>query len=114
MNFNLIKPCKNCPFRTDIRPFLNRERAEEIIESLFEKDQSFPCHKTVDYSHDDGGRTTKESEHCAGALILLEHQDRHNQMMRIAERLGLYDRRKLDMTSPVFDDPDDFIDAQNS
>ena len=50
------------------------------------------------------------AEHCAGALIFLEAQEQPNQMMRIAERLGLYDRRKLDMESPVFDDADAMAD----
>lgn len=40
--------------------------------------------------------------HCAGALILLERANRASQMMRIAERLGMYDRTKLDMQAKVF------------
>lgn len=39
--------------------------------------------------------------HCAGALIFLEKRNRPNQMMRIAERTGSYDRRTLDMKAPV-------------
>ncbi len=115
MNFNLKKPCANCPFRTDIRPFLTTGRAEEIVESIIDMQQTFPCHKTTVASDDyeyGGMTTTEKSEHCAGALILLEFAERPNQMMRIAERLGMYDRTKLDMESPVFDDPDDWIDAQ--
>lgn len=30
--------------------------------------------------------------HCAGAMIVLEHEERPNQIMRIAERLGFYDQ----------------------
>lgn len=111
MNYNLTKPCKHCPFRNDIDPFLTPERAESIYNSLA-RGATFACHKTVDYSDDDGeGRETKKSEHCAGALIMLEHMDEPNQMMRIAERLGMYDRTKLDMGAPVFDDAWDWIDA---
>lgn len=109
MHFNLTKPCKHCPFRNDIRPFLSTRRVREIIASLIGRQESFPCHKTVDYSHDDDGRVTSKSEHCAGAMILLEKLGKPNQMMRICERLGLYDRRKLDMNAPVYRDPRQMI-----
>lgn len=39
--------------------------------------------------------------HCAGALIFLEKRYRPNQLMRISERLGMYDRTKLDMKAKV-------------
>ena len=80
----------------------------------------FPCHKTVDYDHydkeDEYGEpyynpTGKESM-CAGALIIFEANEDSNQMMRIMERLGMYDRTKLDMSSPVYETFEDFIDAQ--
>lgn len=46
---------------------------------------------------------TKDSQHCAGALIFLEKIEEPHQMMRICERLGMYDRTKLDMDAPVFE-----------
>lgn len=113
MHFKLKTPCKDCPFRCDRRPFLTRARADEIAASLDRA--SFPCHKTLDYNHDGDegeGRQTPSTAHCAGALIMREHMERPGQMMRIAERLGLYDRRKLDMDAPVFHDEDSFVDAQ--
>lgn len=111
MSYALTKPCKDCPFRHDIRPFLRRARAEEIVEGL--ERGEFPCHKTLECTDDEEGtRVGKKSQHCAGALIMLEKVDRPSQMMRIAERIGMYDRTKLDMDAPVFDDPQDFIDAQ--
>ena len=53
---------------------------------------------------------TEDSQHCGGAMILLEKIDRPNQMMRIMERIGGYDRRKLKMDADVFDDQYGFID----
>jgi hypothetical protein len=113
MNFKLRKPCKDCPFRTDIEPFLTSGRADEIFNAITEFQGTFACHKTT--LDDDDGETYvgPDSEHCAGALILLEKLDQPNQMMRIAERIGMYDRRKLDMDAPVFDTGEDFIEAQN-
>ena len=110
MKFDLKKPCAQCPFRTDITPFIRPERAEEICASMIDLQQAFPCHKTVDYNNDGDGVETPDSQHCAGAMIMLEHMDRPNQMMRIAERLRFYDRNKLDMTAPVYTSDDEMID----
>lgn len=52
------------------------------------------------------------AQHCAGALILLEKMEQPNQMMRWMERIGAYDRTKLDMDAPVFGDTEEFIEAQ--
>ena len=105
MNYRLRRPCKHCPFRTDIVPFLTQDRAEEIFTAITDQQQTFQCHKTLDLPR-------QKQEHCAGAMILLEKLERPNQMMRIAERTGMYDRRKLDMNSPVFDTGEEFIMAQ--
>lgn len=45
---------------------------------------------------------SKEHREMCGALILLEKMRRPSQMMRIAARLGIYDRSKLDMRAPVY------------
>lgn len=34
-----------------------------------------------------------------------------NQMMRICERVGVYDRRKLDMDSPIFEDDESMLEV---
>lgn len=107
MKYDLTSPCGNCPFRTDIDFYLRPERVEEICDSL-EQGQTFSCHKTNDT---DGEETieTDSSQHCAGAMIMLEKMERPNQMMRICERLGMYDRKKLNMEAPVFDDTEEMI-----
>lgn len=114
MNFDLTAPCKDCPFRSDVRPYLNKHRVREIIASITVQQGTFSCHKTNE--HDDEGEAieTGKSQHCAGAAILLERMGRPNQMMRIAERLGMYDHTKLKMDSPVFDTPAKMIAAQPS
>lgn len=104
MNYHLTAPCDNCPFRTDVAPYLTKSRVRDIEQGLVDGQQSFPCHKTTVDSKDADGQmeATPKSEHCAGAMILLERLEKPNQMMRIAERLGMYDFRKLNMKSPVF------------
>lgn len=65
----------------------------------------FPCHKTaVEAETEDGGtefHATKKSVHCAGALIFREKRNQPNQMMRICERIGKYDRTKLNLEANV-------------
>ena len=62
----------------------------------------FPCHKSAALSEETGDfNATDSSVHCAGALIFNEKRGSHHQMMRIVERLGMYDHTKLDMKAPV-------------
>jgi hypothetical protein len=100
MKFDLIRPCKDCPFRSDIPGFLTKARVREIIDGITRGQATFTCHKTNEFD-DSGTVETKDSQHCAGALIFLERLDQPNQMMRWMERIGVYDRSKLDMESPV-------------
>ena len=113
---SLRSPCNNCPFRTDIEPYLRAARAYEIITGA-ERSELF-CHKTLthvlngDDEDEDGPKILRgRSKVCAGMMICLEHVDRPTQMMRISERLGLYDRTKLDMDAPVYTSPKAFIEA---
>lgn len=110
MNFDLKTPCKHCPFRTDVKPFLRFERAVDIAISITDHDRSFPCHKTT--RHDDDGEyvPTQKEQHCAGASIMLEKMRMPNQMMRIASR-GAYDRNALDMDAPVYENVDAMLRA---
>jgi hypothetical protein len=83
--FDLKKPCNDCPFIKDghMGASLAEGRIEEIQDGLL-RDQSFPCHKTVDYENG----TKHKEQHCVGAMIYLYKKGRPNQMMRIAERCG--------------------------
>lgn len=115
--FRLMKPCAKCPFRSDIRPYLTVGRVEEIQESLVDRDETFPCHNTVNYDTDVFNEEGEEipstvgSQHCAGAAILLMKEGRPNQMMRIAMRLGMLDTSKLAMGAPIYDSFEDMIEA---
>lgn len=96
MKHDMTKPCAECPFALPDGFHLGAARRAEIAYSLT-RDASFPCHMTLDYDNDDSedgdGRYTPETQHCAGAMALLEREDRPNQAMRIAERLGMYSGR---------------------
>ena len=101
MKYNLTTPCDQCPFLIGSGftwQALHGHAAGE-----------FPCHKTckLDQSQHFVPRNDK-TPHCAGALIFLEKQKRPHQMMRIGERLGMYDRTKLDMSAQVSGDQNDY------
>ncbi len=98
MKFDLKTPCKDCPFikGSSTNTTLAEGRLEEIVEGI-RADMSFTCHKTLHMPSSD-------QQHCAGAMIFLEKEDRPNQMMRIAERIGMYDRRKLNMNVDIVDE----------
>jgi hypothetical protein len=110
MNHNLAQPCRNCPFRNDIRPYLRPDRIREIVESLF-AGQSFPCHlTTVD---DEEGYDLVEAEHseqCAGAEIFLAHHGTCTQMRRIAERLDV-PVSELDLDAPICRTLDEMLEV---
>lgn len=107
--YTLKSPCKDCPFRSDVAPYLNTARAQEIMNDSYE-DSNFYCHKTIDYSADEGeGRVAGKSRVCAGFLVTMEKEGRANQPTRIAERLGLYDRTQLDMDAPTYDSMRDWV-----
>lgn len=110
MRFDLSAPCGNCPFRSDKVFHLHTERVEEICDAITTGDKTFACHKTT--KQDDDGCTIphRREQHCAGALILLEKMRRPNQLIRIAYRLGIYDKTKLKMDSPVFENTNAMID----
>ena len=114
--YRLTRPCAKCPFRADIDPYLLPGRIDELERSL--RYGEFYCHETTDQSQLDDGADDDHynpdggEAHCAGALILLEKIERPSQMMRVCERIGLYDRTKLDMKAPVFDSWEAMRDAQ--
>lgn len=110
MKYDMTTPCKKCPFLRGTEMRLRPDRIREIERSVNQHNgATFPCHETVDYSHDDG-RESEKTKHCAGALIYIEKQGVSSQMMRICERLGMYDRRKLADEGLVWDDVDEWVE----
>lgn len=96
MKYNLHKPCKECPFL--VGSGFEDERLEEFASG------EFPCHMQSELNDESEyvERNNGKTNHCAGALIYLEKRNSPHQMMRICERLRMYDRRKLDMDADVY------------
>jgi hypothetical protein len=87
MRYNLTTPCAECPFL---------------------KGSGFTWASLHRHAAGEYEPRSDKTPHCAGALIFLEKQDKPNQMMRICERIGLYDRTKLDMDANVGSKPSDY------
>ncbi len=109
MKYDLTSPCNLCPFRNDSkRLYVHPETLEGMASG------EFCCHKTGETDEEAGEiLPTKDSQHCAVALIFNEKRGQPHQMMRICERLGFYDASKLDMDAPVFEDMDEVESAGN-
>lgn len=103
MRYELKTPCSNCPFRADVRPYIHPVRVLAAVQG------AFSCHKTTTCK--ERGNDHPEAQHCAGSLIMHEKSNRPHQMMRIAERLGFYDRTKMDMDAPVYSDLEEMLCA---
>ena len=92
MNFNLKKPCADCPFLKDGAIELFEGRLESIIETLMDDRNHFLCHKTVhnektggDWNEDEeGGYLPSGNEsQCVGSMIYLLKANRANISMRL-------------------------------
>lgn len=65
------EPCKHCPFRNDVTPFLHPDRAADLAYSAQNPYSDFPCHKTTEPDEDgDEMLRTERSKECAGFLTL--------------------------------------------
>lgn len=117
MRFDLTRPCGDCPFRSD-RPFhLRPDRVREILGNTRKgarrwwPAQSFPCHKTIEYT-DDGTVIPDTAQQCAGVMAILHRENRPNDAMQIGERFGLWDPATLDPTAPFYESTQAAIDGQ--
>lgn len=71
MESYMHKPCKHCPFRNDVTPYLHPDRAAEIAYAAQNPYNDFSCHKTTEYDDDcEDTVVTEQSKTCAGFLTL--------------------------------------------
>lgn len=98
MKYTLTSPCDQCPYLIG--------SGFTYASLLAHASGQFGCHKACELK-DGVYQPLPGTPHCAGVLIFLEKRNKPHQMMRIAERLGMYDRTKLDMNAPVVRGPQD-------
>lgn len=96
MKYTMTAPCDACPFLKSMHHGFTLDRLKEFASG------EFACHQTCNDDEETGDFIpNKNSLHCAGALIFLEKRNQPHQMMRIAERIGEYNKNKLDMKASV-------------
>lgn len=92
-------PCVKCPWLAKFKSdddYLRPGRRAGIVEDML-RGNGFPCHATVDYTGDDVDEydvaipDVSESMECAGAALVMLRADRPPQVLRIMERLGMFD-----------------------
>jgi hypothetical protein len=104
MHYRMTNPCDECPYLIGSGFTWKSLTAHASGE--------FACHKACELDEDGVYVARNEkTPHCAGALIFLEKQGKNgkpHQMMRICERLRLYDRTQLNMDAKVGSKPSDY------
>lgn len=104
------KPCECCPFRRGTAMRLTKGRVAEVVGMMLNPNGGeFPCHRTIEHLEsehgEDAGFREKngKGKHCCGALIFAEKNRTSTQMMRICERIGMYDAASLMADKEVVD-----------
>lgn len=95
------EPCDACPFL--------KTSGFTFTSLVAHASGEFACHKACELN-DEGLYVARNNKtpHCAGALIFNEKRSEPHQMMRIVERLGMYDHTKLNMAANVGSRPSDY------
>jgi len=104
-SFDLKTPCANCPYRKTGGIRLTPSRVADLIDyAIGDPGKTFPCHKA---HYADKPRNMN----CAGHAIFAEKNKHRNQMLQIAQRLGLYDPSALRGHDEVFDTAEEMMET---
>lgn len=115
MRFDLKKPCKACPFRTDRVGYLGVKRADEIAENLLSDDFNwFGCHETTVADENGDLHCGEETQHCLGAIMFLLNTVGLNVVTRVAVISGKLDLKNLDRSVPVVGSKQEFLDLHSA
>ncbi|HKX40907.1 MAG TPA: hypothetical protein VJO99_07100 [Burkholderiaceae bacterium] len=83
MNFDLKRPCSNCPFRKVGAIELHVDRLPSIIASLLADDHEwFMCHKTI-------AQARRGRSQCVGSMVYLLKAGAPSVSMRVAAAVGV-------------------------
>lgn len=75
----MAKPCAQCPYRNDVKPFLTPERGDELANIVHNPYNYFPCHKTTENGDDGETVNCHKEKMCAGFLTLQAAETGENQ-----------------------------------
>jgi hypothetical protein len=110
MRTNKVKPCKNCPFRADLKyPFpLGKSRRQGIAESIGARDEIFTCHKQLKIP-------IEKRRPCIGSAMVLSNEDLLvcNLAYRVHIALNNFPL-EIENDVPVFASFKEFINAEDN
>lgn len=104
LRFDLTTPCADCPFRHDV-PLHDGVGGDlpVLLGRMLLGTAAHSCHKTDSRSDCESAKSfTGPIQHCAGLMIMLERAGEPSNAMLRAEREGKLDRKKLNMSAPVY------------
>lgn len=116
MDYDLKKPCNNCPFLREGGVRLHPLRVRDIAGGMLSSQGAeFACHKTTTKHTDDDDKFGEDeagpdSKHCAGALIFALKNDTMTQMMRICHRIRAFDPETMMADKPAVESVFDTFD----
>jgi len=88
--YRVLEQCPNCPFNDNGKAIHLEEGGVDKIKEMLLEGGSFNCHKTVYDLDTNMGLTESQSpKMCAGAYAFLKREGKPNQIMQVAERLGV-------------------------
>ena len=118
MSYFMKKPCKLCPFRMDVKPYLTPERGEELAYSTQNSYNSFACHQTVEYDEEEPEIDEDDNYHqsydasktknCAGFLTMQINQGAHKPK-GFTPAVGLVYDEAFDMVQ-AYENPEEYFD----
>ena len=113
MNFNLTKPCKDCPFLKSVtKGWLGRKRTEGITNTIVSGKGTFSCHKTTGATKGAISVSQENQSHCYGALVMLRNMDfiEKSFILIAAQELLGADFSKVEKSDKVFSNDKEFIE----
>jgi len=97
--------CSSCPFRSDVtNTCFPPEKLEETVLDYLDNGRIHPCHSNTDYMCSGYLRFADKYFESNGGMFAL-------QMVRISDRLGLFDETKVPTNINVFSDVSEMLDS---
>lgn len=96
------KPCIHCPYRKDVKPFLTKERGEELAYAACNPYNTFHCHKTLEHDDEEGENYAGENSKVCAGFLSLQHNENGETY---------YDDEGFEPSNLVYNEASEMVDA---
>ena len=114
IRFDLRRPCGTCPFLRAVDPRLHLEEiSSRRLERMAPDMPTIPwaCHSTTTKCEEGRESCNDRTQHCAGALIVLEKQGTPSGPRTFVAAIDEIPIADLDLEAPTFDSLDEMHEA---